>query len=69
MDGRTYPSFRIMARAIQRDLYGNVMLLDSIAPAVSAKIIVRQGSRVLGFSGLHAIACSCCLFYCINEPH
>lgn len=40
MDAHTYSSFRLMARAFQRDLYGNAVLLDHIAPAVSEKFIV-----------------------------
>ena len=40
MEARTYSSFRIMARAIQRDPFGNAIILDSIAPAVSDKIVV-----------------------------
>ncbi|GAX76070.1 hypothetical protein CEUSTIGMA_g3513.t1 [Chlamydomonas eustigma] len=41
MDSRTYSSFRILARAVQRDMAGNVQLVDSITPAVSGKLIVK----------------------------
>jgi hypothetical protein len=40
MESRTYSSFRILARAVQRDMAGNIQLVDSITPAVSAKLIV-----------------------------
>ena len=40
MESHTYSSFRLMARAIQRDLAGNIMVLDHITPAVSEKFIV-----------------------------
>ena len=42
MNGDTYAAFRLMARPVKRDLYGNPVALDNISPAVSAKFIVRR---------------------------
>ena len=52
METRTYSTFRIMARAVQRDLYGNLALVDAVAPAVSSKITVRFFPP---FSGKHGV--------------
>jgi hypothetical protein len=40
-NGQTYSTFRIMAHVIQRDNFGNISQPDNIAPAISAKLIVR----------------------------
>mmetsp|Transcript_40431 Transcript_40431/g.89814 ORF Transcript_40431/g.89814 Transcript_40431/m.89814 type:complete len:922 (-) Transcript_40431:1054-3819(-) len=41
MSGNSYGSFRLMAVAIKRDLYGNAVPLENATPAVSAKFIVK----------------------------
>ncbi len=54
MDTHTYSSFRLMARAIQRDIYGNVVVLQQVVPAISAKFVVsgaHSGMEVVGVGG------------------
>ncbi|MEW5306145.1 MAG: hypothetical protein WDW36_008633 [Sanguina aurantia] len=41
LKGLTYSSFRMMARAVKRDLQGNPTPLHNIAPAISEKLIVK----------------------------
>ena len=40
MESRNYSTFRIMAMAVQRDLYGNLIPVETVSPAVSSKITV-----------------------------
>lgn len=37
----TFSSFRVMAKAVRRDMFGNVLVADDIAPCVSGKFIVK----------------------------
>jgi len=39
--GTSFGSFRLMARAVKRDLFGNLQLVESIPPAVTGKFIVK----------------------------
>ena len=38
--GASFSSFRLMARAVKRDLFGNLSVVESILPAVTGKFIV-----------------------------
>lgn len=48
LNGQSYGTFRLLARAVKRDLAGNAIVLDNITPAVSSKFIVSAGGAVLG---------------------
>lgn len=39
--GQSFSTFRLMARAMKRDLYGNASPMDTIPVAISGKFVVR----------------------------
>lgn len=38
--GESYGTFRLMARVVKRDMYGNLVPIEGVAPAISKKFIV-----------------------------
>lgn len=41
LNGGSFSSFRLMARAMKRDLYGNAAPIDSMPPAITGKFVVK----------------------------
>lgn len=67
LGGQTYGSFRLMARAVRRDAYGNTVVLPHVAPALSQKFVVsalRPPERDLA----HQPAAQPCLLLCWVLP-
>ena len=40
LHGESYGTFRLMAQAVKRDLFGRAVPIESIPPAISGKFIV-----------------------------
>lgn len=56
LNGDTYSSFRLIAKAVKRDLYGNPVPVDDIQLAVSAKFIVGYWGRARSAGMWHDMA-------------
>lgn len=46
MEGQTFSSFRLVARAVQLDMRGQMVVMQNVAPAISSKFVVGHWLRV-----------------------
>jgi hypothetical protein len=56
--GESYGTFRLMARVVKRDMYGNLVPVEGVPPAISKKFIV---------GGLACFARMQCLLHSTDE--
>ena len=69
LGGQTYGSFRLMARAVRRDAYGNTVVLPHVAPALSQKFVVSAFCHLERDLAHQPAACPCTLLCLMLHSH